>query len=80
MSGLYDVGLFMVIVYAFTLVRLSVPYLVAISAFTLAAYPLAAFAVHQTPAAVVGSNLSFLCGMIVLCFSSNYSMGRYSRS
>jgi len=80
MGSLYDVGLFMVIVYAFTLVRLPVPYAFAISALTLAIYPLAAFAVHQTSTAVVGSNLSFLIGMIVLGFSSNYSMGRYSRS
>ena len=79
-SGLYDVGLFMIIVYAFTLVRLSVPYAFSIAALTLAIYPLAAFAVHQTPAPVVWSNLGFLLGMTVLGFFSNYSMSRYSRS
>lgn len=79
-SSLYDVGLFMIIVYAFTLVRLSVPYAFAIAALTLAIYPLAAFAVHQTPAPVVWSNLGFLLGMTVLGFFSNYSMSRYSRS
>jgi serine/threonine protein kinase len=79
-SSLYDVGLFMIIVYSFTLVRLSVPYALAISAFTLGIYPLAALAVHQTRAAVVASNMGFLLGMIVLGFVSSYSMGRYSRS
>jgi tRNA A-37 threonylcarbamoyl transferase component Bud32 len=80
MSSLYDVGLFMIIVYAFTLVRLSVAYALGISAITLAVYPIAAWTVHQTPGAVVGSNLFFLLGMVVLGFFSNYSMGRYSRS
>src|SRR5258705_1410054 len=79
-SSLYDVGLFMVIVYAFTLVRLSVLYAFSIAAFTLAIYPLAAFMVHQTPAPVVWSNLGFLLGMTVLGFFSNYSMSRYYRS
>ena len=80
MSSLYDVGLFMVIVYAFTLVRLSVPYAIAVTVFTLAAYPLGALLAHQTPGAVVGSNVAFLLGMSVLGFVSNYSMGRYSRA
>ncbi len=79
-SALYQVGLFMVIVYAFTLVRLSIPYAVAVAAFTLAVYPIAAVVVHETPAAVVGSNLFFLLGMVVLGFFSSYSMGRYARS
>ncbi|HEV7839818.1 MAG TPA: protein kinase [Gemmatimonadaceae bacterium] len=79
-SSLYDVGLFMIIVYAFTLVRLSVPYAFSIAALTLAVYPLAALAVHQTAGPVVLSNLFFLFGMTVLGFFSNYSMGRYSRS
>ena len=79
-SSLYDVGLFMIIVYAFTLVRLSVPYALAISAITLAVYPLAALIVHQRRVAFVGSNVGFLLGMIVLGFVSTYSMGRYSRS
>jgi tRNA A-37 threonylcarbamoyl transferase component Bud32 len=79
-NSLYDVGLFMVIVYAFTLVRLSVPYAVAISALTLGFYLTAALMVNQTPGPVIGSNLFFLFGMVVLGFFSNYSMGRYSRS
>jgi hypothetical protein len=79
-SSLYDVGLFMVIVYAFTLVRLSVPYAFAIAALTLGIYPLAALTVHQTPVPVIVSNLFFLIGMIVLGFFSNYGMMRYSRS
>src|SRR5437868_2257276 len=41
-SSLYDVGLFMVIVYAFTLVRLSTLYALVIAAFTLGVYPIAA--------------------------------------
>src|SRR5207237_356915 len=79
-SSLYDVGLFMVIVYAFTLVRLSTLYALVIAAFTLGVYPIAAVTVHETPTPVVASNLFFLLGMVVLGFFSNYSMGRYSRS
>ena len=79
-SSLYDVGLFMVIVYAFTLVRLSTLYALVIAAFTLGVYPIAAVTVHETPTPVVVSNLFFLLGMVVLGFFSNYSMGRYSRS
>src|SRR3954471_12788157 len=79
-SSLYDVGLFMVLVYAFALVRLKVPYALAISALTLAAYPVAAVLVHETPLPVVSSNFFFLLGMVILGFFSNYSMGRYSRS
>ena len=79
-ASLYDIGLFMVIVYAFTLVRLTVPYAFAIAILTLGVYPLAAIAVHHTQPVVVVANLGFLFGMIVMCFASNYSMGRYSRS
>jgi tRNA A-37 threonylcarbamoyl transferase component Bud32 len=79
-SALYDTGLFMVIVYAFTLVRLSIPYTFVIGALTLGIYPVAAFAAHQTPTPVVVSTDFLLLGMIVLGFFSNYSMGRYSRS
>ena len=79
-SSLYDVGLFMVIVYAFTLVRLSVPYAVAISALTLGFYVMAGVALNDTATPVLGSNLFFLFGMVLLGFFSNYSMGRYSRS
>jgi len=79
-SSLYDVGLFMVLVYAFALVRLRMPYALAISAATLAAYPIAAVLVHETPLPVVSSNFFFLFGMVILGFFSNYSMGRYSRS
>ena len=80
-SSLYDVGLFMIIVYAFTLVRSERnDNRVGISAITLAVYPLAALAVHQTRVAFVATNVGFLLGMIVLGFVSSYSMGRYSRS
>ncbi|MFL5559478.1 MAG: serine/threonine-protein kinase [Gemmatimonadaceae bacterium] len=79
-SNLYEIGLFMVIVYAFTLVRLSFPYAVTISAVTIGIYLVTAFVTKQSPGAVVGANLSFLLGMVVLGFFSNYSMSRYSRS
>jgi serine/threonine protein kinase len=79
-SALYDVGLFMVIVYAFTLVRLSIPYASAVSALTLVVYPLAAFEAGHTATPVIVSNIFFLLGMTILGFFSNYSMGRYSRS
>ncbi len=79
-NSLYDVGLFMVIVYAFTLVRLSVPYAVAISALTIAFYLMAGLTLNDTATPVLGSNLFFLFGMVLLGFFSNYSMARYSRS
>lgn len=79
-SSLYDVGLFMVLVYAFALVRLRVPYALTCAALTLVVYPTAAILVHETPIPVVGSNFFFLLGMVILGFFSNYSMGRYSRS
>ncbi|MFL5487411.1 MAG: serine/threonine-protein kinase [Gemmatimonadaceae bacterium] len=79
-SNLYEIGLFMVIVYAFTLVRLSVPYAVTISGVTIGVYLVTAFLTRQAPPAAIGANLSFLLGMVVLGFFSNYSMGRYSRS
>ena len=79
-SALYEIGLYMVIVYAFTLVRLSIPYAVGISALTIAVYLFTALVVTDKPPSVIGASLSFLCGMVVLGFFANYSMGRYSRS
>ena len=79
-NNLYEIGLFMVIVYAFTLVRLSVPYAVGISALTLGVYLLTALIENEAPATFIGANFSFLIGMVILGFFSNYSMGRYSRS
>jgi eukaryotic-like serine/threonine-protein kinase len=79
-SALYDIGLFMVIVYAFALVRLSFPYALAVGALTLAIYPVAALATQNTPVPIVITNVSFLLGMIILGYFSNYAMGRYSRS
>ncbi len=79
LSSLYDIGLFMVIVYAFALVRLSVPYGIAIALSTIAIYPIAAVFIHQMPATIVGSNTGFLIGMAVLGFVANYSMWRYAR-
>lgn len=79
-SALYEIGLYMVIVYAFTLVRLSIPYAVGISALTIAVYLFTALVVTDKPPSVIGASLSFLFGMVVLGFFANYSMGRYSRS
>ncbi|MFL5483784.1 MAG: serine/threonine-protein kinase [Gemmatimonadaceae bacterium] len=79
LSSLYDIGLFMVIVYAFALVRLSVPYGIAIALSTIAIYPIAAVLIHQQPPTIVGSNTGFLLGMAVLGFVANYSMWRYAR-
>ena len=80
LSSLYDIGLFMVIVYAFALVRLSVPYGIGIALFTVGIYPVAAVFIHQMPPTVVGANTGFLLGMAVLGFVANYSMWRYARS
>ena len=80
LSSLYDIGLFMVIVYAFALVRLSVPYGIGIALFTVAIYPTAAVFIHHMQPTVVGANTGFLLGMAVLGFVANYSMWRYARS
>ena len=80
MSSLYDIGLFMVIVYAFALVRLSVSYGIGIALYTVAIYPVAAIFIHHTAATVIGANTGFLFGMAVLGFVANYSMWRYARS
>ena len=80
MSSLYDIGLFMVIVYAFALVRLSVAYGIGIALYTVAIFPVAAIVIHHTPMTVVGANTGFLFGMAILGFVANYSMWRYARS
>ena len=79
-SNLYEIGLFMVIVYAFAMVRLSIPYAIGISAVTIGVYLVTALVIKPAPPAFIGANLSFLLGMVVLGFFSTYSMGRYSRS
>ena len=80
MSSLYDIGLFMVIVYAFALVRLSVAYGIGIALYTVAIFPVAAIFIHHTPITVVSANTGFLFGMAILGFVANYSMWRYARS
>jgi len=79
-SYLYYAGLLLAIMFAFTLVRLTVPYATAVSAITIAAYLAVAIGVNHTPGAVVVNNIFFLGSTFIIGFSSNYSMERYARS
>jgi hypothetical protein len=79
-SYLYYAGLLLAIMFAFTLVRLTVPYATAVSAITVGAYVAVAMGVNHTPMAVVVNNLFFLGSTFIIGFSSNYSMERYARS
>lgn len=79
-SYLYYAGLLLVIVYAFTLVRLSVLYSLGISAITIASYLAVALSMSETPPELVVNNLFFLGSTVVIGFSANYSMARYART
>ncbi|HET9776269.1 MAG TPA: protein kinase [Gemmatimonadaceae bacterium] len=79
-SYLYYAGLLLAIMFAFTLVRLTLPYATAVSAITVGAYLAVAIGINHTPSAVVVNNLFFLGSTFIIGFSSNYSMERYARS
>ena len=77
---LYYAGLLLTIMYAFTLVRLSVLSSLGISAITIASYLAVALSMSETPPELVVNNMFFLGSTVVIGFSANYSMWRYSRT
>jgi hypothetical protein len=78
-SYLYYAGLVLVVVYAFTLVRLTVPYATAISGIVIATYVVVALWLIETPAALLINNLFFLVSSTIIGFLANYAMERYAR-
>lgn len=79
-SYLYYAGLLLAIMFAFTLVRLKVPYATLVSAITIVAYLAVAIGITRTPTQVVVNNIFFLGSTFIIGFLSNYSMERYARS
>jgi hypothetical protein len=77
---LYYAGLVLVIVYAFTLVRLSLPFSTGISLLTIASYLAVALSISGTPSTVIVNNMFFLGAALVIGFSANYTMARYART
>jgi hypothetical protein len=77
---LYYAGLILVIIYAFTLMRLSLPFSVGISAVTIAGYLAVALSAPRTPTELIVNNMFFLWSTVVLGFSPNYSMAKYART
>jgi tRNA A-37 threonylcarbamoyl transferase component Bud32 len=79
-SYLYYAGLLLAIMFAFTLVRMKVPYATLVSGVTIIAYLAVAIGVNGTPTPVVVNNIFFLGSTFIIGFLSNYSMERYARS
>jgi cell division protein FtsB len=79
-SYLYYAGLVLVIVYAFTLVRLSVRYATGISGAVIGMYVVVALWLIETPAALLINNLFFLVSSAIIGFLANYAMERYART
>jgi Protein kinase domain len=79
-SYLYYAGLLLAIMFAFTLVRMKVPYATLVSAITIVSYVAVAIGITGTPTPVVVNNLFFLCSTFIIGFLSNYSMERYART
>ena len=79
-SYLYYAGLVLVIVYSFTLVRISVPYAVALSGVVVVTYVAVALWLIETPTVLLMNNLFFLVSSAIIGGLANYSMERYARS
>ena len=79
-SYLYYAGLVLVIMYAFTLARLSIPHALAIAGIVIALYVSVALWLIATPAALLINNLFFLVSSAILGFAANYTMERYART
>jgi hypothetical protein len=77
---LYYAGLILVIIFAFTLMRLGLPFSLGISAVTIAGYLGVAFSAPRTPTELIVNNMFFLGATVVLGFSANYSMAKYART
>lgn len=79
-SYLYYAGLLLVIMYAFTLARLSIPYAVAITGVVVGSYVAVALWLIATPPALLINNLFFLLSSAILGFATNYTVERYART
>ena len=79
-SYLYYAGLLLAIMFAFTLVRMKVPYATLVSAITIVSYLAVAIGINGTPTPVVINNVFFLASTFIIGFLSNYSMERYART
>lgn len=79
-SYLYYAGLVLVIMYAFTLARLSIPHALAIAGIVIVTYVSVALWLIATPAALLINNLFFLVSSAILGFAANYTMERYART
>ena len=77
---LYYAGLLLAVTWTFTLVRLSVPVATSLAAITVVAYVAVAIWLNPTALELVVNNLFFLLSAVIIGFSANYSMERYSRS
>ena len=78
-SYLYYAGLMLVVMYAFTLVRLYVVHATAATIATIVSYVAVALWVNPTPMALLVNNLFFLIAATILGFSANYAIERYAR-
>ena len=79
-SYLYYAGLLLVIAWAFSLVRLTLPYATAASAATILAYFAVVVWGNPTSPQLVVNNMFFLASAVVIGFSANYTMERYART
>jgi hypothetical protein len=79
-SYLYYAGLVLVIVYTFTLIRLSVPYAVSLAGLVIAVYVVVALRLIETPPALLINNLFFLVSSAIIGGIANYTMERYART
>ena len=79
-SYLYYGGLVLLIVYSFTIARLSVPTATVLSGALIVLYVGVALWLIETPAALLVNNLFFLGASAVIGFLGNYSIERYARA
>lgn len=79
-SYLYYAGLLLAVMYAFSLVRLSVMHGTAVTLMTVAAYVVTALWVNPTPTELVINNLFFLVSAVIIGFSASYFIERYART
>jgi len=79
-SYLYYAGLLLVVMYAFSLIRLRVMYATAAALITVVAYVGTAVRINPTPTELVVNNLFFLTSAFIIGFSANYFIERYARN
>ena len=79
-SYLYYAGLLLVIAWASTLVRLTLPYTTAATGAIMVAYFIVATLWNRTSAQLVVNNMFFLTSAVIIGFWANYTMERYART